>query len=706
MFDLRRIPVLRVLIPFFGGIISGNLVLTSIQTGTVLFVLLPLWGLAMLFFFWQGRRPGSGTWFLSTCLFLLFYLVGLAVFSLKRQVDPDLPLNQEVLIRGELCETPYPAKYAYSFDMELHMLFTADSAYRIITKLKGHISMPADSVLPKAGEIWQFYGRLVPMRTSGNPGAPDFRLIMGRKNCWYHFYPSSDPNACKSNRRVAEGRRISPALIRRKVSGHWHGAAEDVALLKAVCLGDRSTLSEELRQSYASAGGMHLLAVSGLHVGLIWWVLQYMTGWIRMIFKEEKQRSVLVLGFLWFYAFLTGFSSSVCRSVTMFSFFSVSRMMGQGAHPLNGILVSAFFLVYLEPLRLMEVGFQLSYAAIIGIVSLYPLFRKLLRTKNRLLRRVWEASSVSMAAQLSTAPLVVFYFHQLPLYSILTSLVAIPLLSVLIAIFVISVPFTSANVMENVFNFILVKLAQLMNGFMEYIASLPGAVMDGLLIDTSTLFFYLLLLLLLLIFLHGRQRLSCYLFMICLAGLLILNSLSFLERRSSSELVISHFKGASMVIIRDGSRVDQYCWYRDSSSIEYMEQYREATWSKRIYKKQLYEPGEQQLVRGCVSAAQKLGDGSWLLGGRDFRGLVFTKGLQSSGQEAVFGSLVSDTCQRPDFILLSGEPPQSVLPDKSYMGNIDIVIDGSNRKWYIDRMMRDEDSIYITDRSGAFVKRW
>ena len=707
MFDLRRVPVLRVLLPFFGGVVCGTLVFTSIWIGGLMLFSLSLWGLAMLLFAWQKRRPGSGQWLFSMILFLLFYMNGAGVASLTRPVDPDLAMNQLVLIRGELSGEPYPATNGYSFDIHIHMLSTNDSIYRINTHLKGHISMPADSVIPHAGEIWQFYGKLIPIRSSGNPGAPDFRSIMGRKDCWYHFYPSTDPYASDVNRRVeGVGRKITPALIRRAVSGQWHGETEEVALLKAVCLGDRSMLTDELRQAYASAGGMHLLAVSGLHVGLIWWVLQYMTGWISMIFKDEKQRTVMVVFLLWFYAFLTGFSSSVCRSVTMFTFFSANRMMGQRINPLNGILVSAFFLVLIEPIRMMDVGFQLSYVAIIGIVTLHPLIRKLVRTKNRMLRWAWEATSVSLAAQLTTAPLVVFYFHQFPLYSLLTSLVAIPMLSVLITIFVISVPFISVGVLEEVFNFMLVKLALLMNGFMEFISSLPAAVLEGLQLGGIALFFCLLLLLLLMIFLHGRQRLACYLFLFCLSCFLVESSLFNLMQRSSTELVITHFRGASMVIVRDGARVDQYCWYRDSTSKKYMKQYREATWSRKVFKNQLYEPGDQEHISGKASEMLQIGDGAWMLGGQNFGGLVLTGDLRSYRWEAVYGDSACVQHKQPDFILLSGEAPLRALPDNKLIPDAELVIDGSNRNWYIERIIMGRDSIHITERSGAFVKRW
>ncbi|MEA3462012.1 MAG: ComEC family competence protein, partial [Bacteroidota bacterium] len=338
--------MLRVLIPFFGGVLSGIHQSSKIQIYAVLTLSLFLLVMAVLFYSWQRRRPGMLPWINAPLFFLLFFVAGAGSGILSRPLDPGLPVDQWVVVRGELAGSPSPHNYAHTFDMELHLLSSKDTICRTRTMLKAYLSMPSDSQLPAAGEIWQFSGKLLPIQNSGNPGSPDYRSIFGRKNCWYRFYIARDNAEAMPHREVNGLKRgLSSALIRRKVSDHWRGDQEEVSLLKAVCLGDRSTLSDDMRLAYSSAGGMHLLAVSGLHVGLIWWVLQYMTGWLGLIFRKGKQRTVLVVTLLWFYAFLTGFSSSVCRSVTMFSFFSVSRIMGERFHPLNSILVSAFLLV-------------------------------------------------------------------------------------------------------------------------------------------------------------------------------------------------------------------------------------------------------------------------------------------------------------------------------------------------------------------------
>ncbi len=713
MYDFRKFPLLRALIPFFGGVVCGTALIPLTRPEGVLFLSLSLLVLALFMFFWQGGRKGSGLWLLSLILFLLLFIAGAGNAMLTRPRDPGLPVGERVLVRGEVTGSPLPGPHGFIFDMQVYLVFSGSTSYPASTLLKTYLRIPADSLvrdespLPAAGELWQFSGKLVTIRNNGNPGGIDFKSHMNRNNCWYRFYVSTGAEAVLCNRQVSgQGRRLSASRIRKRLSDHWQGEAEEVSLLKAVCLGDRSSLSDELRQSYKAAGGMHLLAVSGLHVGLIWWVLQYMTGWMHLIFRSEKLKTVLLVGLLWFYAFVTGFSSSVSRSVCMFSFFSAGRLWGERTHPLNGIFVSAFILVLLKPARLMDLGFQLSYMAVSGIVSLYPLLKVLPGVKNPFLRWIWEATFVSLSAQLSTAPLVIYYFHQLPIYSLITSMIAIPLLSVMICIFVCSVPFISAGILEEFFSFLLIKLARLMNRCMDQISDLPGALLEGLHLDRAALLFWLLLLVLGLITLHVRSRTPRYLVLLLISVFLIWSSGSRMKCQGSSELLITHFTGASMLIFREGARLDFYCWYRDRSSMEYMQTYRDLAWSRRRYQKLVNEVDGRGTIRGNISGCVKLEEGLWLLGNDNCAGLVISKGIKEHTRAAVFEDSAGLQNFRPDFILLSGEPEVQKLSESMCGDKVDLVLDGSNRNWYKEKMALRCERAYLTDRSGAYMKRW
>jgi competence protein ComEC len=707
MFDLRKIPLLRVLLPFFGGIFTGLLGNLNPQILLILILQLFLWILIFVIFKWQGRKAPGPTCLLSLLIFVLLYLSGIGTGIKSRPLDPDLPVDQLVLVRGILYESPRAGRFAYEFEMQVQLICSADGIYRTGTVLKCYMPVQDDSLLPALGETWQFSGKLSGIRKSGNPGMPDYRAIMGRKNCWYRFSISSAAMAFPFNKKLtADQSKLAPANLRHLVSAHWQGNPEEISLLKAVCLGDRSSLSDDLRQAYTAAGGMHLLAVSGLHVGLIWCVLQYLTAWMSLIFRKQTQRVVVVVGLLWFYAFMTGFSSSVCRSVTMFSFFSLGRLMGDRVHPLNAILVSAFLLVLKDPLRLMDIGFQLSYAAITGIIAFHPIALKVVRVENRVLRWIWEAGSVSLAAQLATMPLVIYYFHKLPLYSLVTSLVAIPMLSFLIAVFVCSVPFVSAGILESFFSFLLVVPARFMNRSVEFVSQMPGAILDDLHLELPGLLIWILIIILVMIALHGRKRMHCYLILALISFSLVWHSFSGLNRRNSSELVISNIRGASMLSLRVGKNVDHYCWYRDSTSLFYMNVCRDLAWNRRMYRNRVFEEKALKGKPGRISFCIELREGAWLIGADGINGLVINFQGNTYIPELLSQNPALNLSIAPDFMLLSGEPPVNKLQMTDNIEEMTVVIDGSNRSWYKETIFAIPGRIYLTDQAGAYVKRW
>ena len=212
-----------------------------------------------------------------------------------------------------------------------------------------------------------------------------------------------------------------------------HGLKEEEnAVASALILGFRGDLDQELRGSYSASGAMHVLAVSGLHVGIIYLILHFSLGFLKRFPQGDILRAFLLLLSVWFYALLTGLSPSVMRASTMFSFLIIGSALNRPPHVYNTLAASAFFLILTNPLIIHAVGFQLSYLAVAGIVFFQPKIYRLIYIRNKLLDKVWALTCVSLGAQLGTFPLTLYYFQQFPNYFLLTNLFVIPLAAVIL----------------------------------------------------------------------------------------------------------------------------------------------------------------------------------------------------------------------------------------------------------------------------------
>lgn len=202
---------------------------------------------------------------------------------------------------------------------------------------------------------------------------------------------------------------------------------DQLKVASALLLGYREFLDEDLVKSYSSAGAMHVLAVSGLHVGIIFFLLKFSLSFLNRLKKGKYYFTLIILVCLWFYAMMTGFSPSVLRATTMFSFILIGeKLINRRVSIYNTLAVSAIVLLLFNPFLVFEVGFQLSYLAVIGIVYIQPKIYGLIYVSNKLLDKAWNITAVSIAAQIATFPLGLYYFHQFPVYFFVSNLVVIP----------------------------------------------------------------------------------------------------------------------------------------------------------------------------------------------------------------------------------------------------------------------------------------
>lgn len=200
----------------------------------------------------------------------------------------------------------------------------------------------------------------------------------------------------------------------------------------ALLLGYEDRLDADIISAYANTGALHVLSVSGLHVAIVYIVFSWLLFFLGKVKYGHIIKAILLILFLWFYAALTGLSPSVLRSAAMFSFIVIAKAFNRYTNIYNTLAASAFLLLIIDPYLVMDVGFQLSYLAVIGIVFIQPKIYDWFEIDNRMLDEIWKITTVSIAAQIATFPLGLLYFHQFPNYFLLSNFIVIPVSTLII----------------------------------------------------------------------------------------------------------------------------------------------------------------------------------------------------------------------------------------------------------------------------------
>ena len=245
---------------------------------------------------------------------------------------------------------------------------------------------------------------------------------------------------------------------------------DERAIIQALVLGEKKDIDKNLYNEYAAAGAVHILAVSGLHIGILYIILAFLfKPFLRWKYGVYFQ-AVLIVTLLWGFALLSGLSPSVSRAVTMFSFFAIAKLFDRETNSVNTLFLSFFTLLIINPLWLFQVGFQLSYLAVFFIVWLQPLFYKVGYSQYWIVRKTWGIVSVTICAQIGVLPISLYYFHQFPGLFLLTNIVVLPFLTILMCggiLIVLLASFDSLpNWLADSYNFLIEGL----NRFIHWVA--------------------------------------------------------------------------------------------------------------------------------------------------------------------------------------------------------------------------------------------
>ena len=331
----------------------------------------------------------------------------------------------------------------------------------------------------------------------------------------------------------------------------------EIAIVQALILGQKKDINKQLYSDYAAAGAIHILAVSGLHVGIIYFILLALLRPLKYLFKYELVISIIIVISLWGFAFLTGLSPSVIRAVTMFSFFAFAKAINRETNTINTLFLSYFTLLIINPLWLFHIGFQLSYLAVLSILWLLPLFNKVYCPKNYFARKIWDIFTVTLAAQTGIFPLSIYYFNQFPGLFFMTNLIILPFLGVLLGGGIILIILSVFNVLPEWFALTYNYLIKFMNSCIHVIANQKLFLFQNITFSLYKVFASYLLIISIILFWNYQNRKNSLFFAV---GLSILFSVSIFDNYSNfkNELIVFHKNKQSIIGNKNNSVLNLY----------------------------------------------------------------------------------------------------------------------------------------------------
>ena len=325
-----------------------------------------------------------------------------------------------------------------------------------------------------------FVKPLEQIRNIGNPGSFDYRRFCRLQEIYYQVYLENNeytnlPARPKPLKKfVYETRSEIVEIIRRYIPGK-----KESGLAEALLIGYKDDLDKDLVRSYSSTGVVHIIAISGLHVGLIYGLLLLLlTGLSRK--KTRWLKPILTITALWVFSLLAGASPSVLRSAVMFTFIIAGQSFSRKISVYNSLAASAFLLLCYNPFWFWDVGFQLSYAAVLSIMVFMKPIYDLCFIQNKILDAIWKLNAVTISAQILTLPLCIYYFNQVPNFFLVTNLVAVPLSSLILVGELLLCACSNIIFISGKLGTLLHWLIFLMNRFIERTARLPFAVTENI----------------------------------------------------------------------------------------------------------------------------------------------------------------------------------------------------------------------------------
>jgi competence protein ComEC len=689
-----EIPVVILLLPFLLGIIAGINWFGSVSAG---------WLIGICVFFsiifialnlnYNKFRLYKYRWVGGSLITIVLFLFG-SIITLN---------YSELNLKDHFSKTP-----AQFFVVKITnepvlknglMRFTADVQAEVNNGKQTHASGTLLIAIKDSAAKNLYYGDelLIPAKYNAidppfNPAEFNYKKYLANKNIYYQafLFPKQYRvlKANAGNPLIAYSLRLRQHLVNKLKRGMRDTDA--VAVASTLILGYKADLSEDILQAYKKTGTVYVLSVSGAQVAIIYLLLTYCLQFLTRYKYGRLIKAVVIIAVIWYYAMLTGFSLAVCRVDVMVSMVVIGKTFSRYINTLNILAAAAFILSLYDPFFITEVGFQLSFIAVSGLIVFQPVVYQWLKFKNKLADQIWKLCSVSIAAQAIIFPISALYFHQFPVYFLISNLfvfvpAAVVMYGGILYLLLPQIPFVSASVA-----FILEKTTILMNKGLAFIENAPFATISKIWLNTPEYLLLYVIIISLFYFLYDRKLWLLKLSMVCALLLCLSISVKSIRQSTSRQIAWLNLKKHPGIIFKNGNNA---IVLTDLKSTDKTFQYSIQPYldSCQVSNIKIYNPNQD------IHTA-------WL---RKKSGLVqflhttlfvFDKGFVNDGLSQKV---------KTNYIYLTGNPDTGLNSINSSFEYHSLVIDGSNSDKNINQWLKqlsaEQINFKILKRNNSFI---
>ncbi len=564
---LKTYPFIRLLVALTAGIIVQWYLHPPVEIVLCLtaFILCVVGSFLLL----NDVKKFALNWVRGACIFLLFVFTGMMlVWAQNMQNNPHwynkiYKPNDALLITLEepLVEKPKSFKALASVNAVYDSnKWQSTKGYIIL-----YFKQDAVTASLKYGTQIVLKKTLQPIQNSGNPAALNYKrfcLFQDITNQVFlsknDYVVSSSTNINYLNQFLFASRDAALKTMQQNIY-----SPKALGIAEALLIGYRNDLDKDLVQAYSDTGVVHIIAISGMHIAIIYAMLVWMFQLLKPSKIKKWLEPITILLVIWMFTLIAGAAPSISRASVMFTCILIGKFLNRNGNIYNTLAASAFILLVYNPFNLWDVGFQLSYAAVFSIVTFFRTIYTRLYIKNKLLEKLWQLTSVTLSAQIFAVPIVIYHFHQLPILFLISNLIAVPLSGFILyaelALFCFSWWHTAAAFIGSVIE----KSINFLNGFIQYIDQTYFSVWDGLHISIWQLLLFFCAIIATSIWLLHKSKTAFIASLCFIIMFFLLRDIDVLNHKQQQKIIVYNVPQHTAIDFIGGNS----CWFSGDSLV-------------------------------------------------------------------------------------------------------------------------------------------